>query len=53
MKKIVALVLLGGFVLTSCGHTICDAYSYNYDKKDVKDTKTTLEKVLKEASAEA
>ena len=53
MKKIVALVLLGGFVLTSCVHSICDAYSYNYSKKDIKDTKTTFEKVLNEASAEA
>ncbi|MEZ4937450.1 MAG: hypothetical protein R2799_07635 [Crocinitomicaceae bacterium] len=53
MKKIVAIVLLGGFVFTSCGHSICDAYSYNYKKKDIQNTKTTFEKVLNEASAEA
>lgn len=53
MKKIVAVVVLGGFVLASCGHSICDAYSYNYDKKDIQDTKTSFEKVLNEASAEA
>jgi len=50
MKKIVALVVVGGFVLASCGHTMCDAYSHNYDKKD---TKTNFEKVLNDASAEA
>lgn len=50
MKKIIALVIVGGFVFTSCGHSICDAYSYNYDKKD---TKTEFQKVLNDASAEA
>ena len=51
MKKILIIGIIAGFGLTSCGKTICDAYSHNY-KKD-KTIKTAINKVIKDASAEA
>lgn len=50
MKKILALLIVAGFTLTSCGHSICDAYASNYEKD--KTIENSI-KVIKDASAEA
>jgi hypothetical protein len=52
MKKILAIAIIAGFTFTSCGHSICDAYSYDY-KKDTKENKAFFGKALNDASAEA